>query len=129
MASRYQNIGLQKVDNGETIYLPTKYPTLVPSNEDYYIIAREEDRMDLIANDFYGDPTLWWVIAMANDLPGDSFFPPRGFQLRIPGNATNAISKFNEENSDFLTNNESPTTTNSVTTGGGGTTAGGGGGY
>ena len=98
MASRYQNIGLQKVDNGETIYLPTKYPSLVPSNEDYYIIAREEDRFDLIAADFFGDSTYWWVVVMANDLPGDSMYAPPGFQLRIPGNLNNALTAFNVEN-------------------------------
>ena len=37
---RYKNIRTQKTDSGETIYLPTKYPTLEPSNNDYYIIAR-----------------------------------------------------------------------------------------
>tara|TARA_R110002012_G_scaffold92706_2_gene225012 strand:- start:3318 stop:3623 length:306 start_codon:yes stop_codon:yes gene_type:complete len=98
MAGRYQNIGTQKVDNGETIYLPTKYPTLVPSNEDYYIIAREEDRFDLIAADFFGDSTYWWVVVMANDLPGDSMYAPPGFQLRIPGNLNNALTAFNVEN-------------------------------
>lgn len=101
MSSRYQDIGKQKTISGETIYLPTKYPTLEPSNEDYYIIAREEDRMDLIANDFYGDPTLWWVIAMANDLPGDSMFAKPGFQLRIPGNLNNALAAYNVENNNF----------------------------
>ena len=98
MAGRYQNIGTQKATNGETIYLPTKYPTLVPSNNDYYIIAREEDRFDLIANDFFGDPTLWWVVVMANDLPGDSMYAPPGFQLRIPGNLNNALTAYNVEN-------------------------------
>jgi hypothetical protein len=101
MPGRYQDIGKQKASNGETIYLPTKYPTLEPSNEDYYIIAREEDRMDLIANDFYGDPTYWWVVAMANDLPGDSMFAPPGFQLRIPGNLNNALTAYNVENNTF----------------------------
>jgi len=98
MAGRYQNIGTQKATNGETIYLPTKYPTLVPSNDDYYIIAREEDRFDLIATDFFGDPTLWWVVVMANDLPGDSMYAPPGFQLRIPGNLNNALTAYNVEN-------------------------------
>ena len=101
MPGRYQDIGKQKASNGETIYLPTKYPTLEPSNEDYYIIAREEDRMDLIANDFYGDPTYWWVVAMANDLPGDSMFAPPGFQLRIPGNLNYALTAYNVENNTF----------------------------
>ena len=101
MPGRYQDIGKQKASNGETIYLPTKYPTLEPSNEDYYFIAREQDRMDLIANDFYGDPPYWWVVAMANDLPGDSMFAPPGFQLRIPGNLNNALTAYNVENNTF----------------------------
>jgi len=99
MASRYQNIGTQKSENGKTIYLPVKYPSLVPSNEDYYIIAREEDRFDLIAADFYGQPTYWWVVVMANDLPGDSMYAPPGTQLRIPGNLNNALAAYNVENS------------------------------
>ena len=99
MAGRYRNIGTQKTDSGKTIYLPTKYPTLVPSNEDYYIIAREEDRFDLIASDFYGQSTYWWVVAMANDLPGDSMYAPPGTQLRIPGNLSDALSAYNIENS------------------------------
>ncbi len=99
MASRYKNIRTQKTDNGKTIYLPVKYPTLTPSNNDYYIIAREEDRFDLIASDFYGQPTYWWVVVMANDLPGDSMYAPPGTQLRIPGNLNNALSAYDVENS------------------------------
>lgn len=98
MASRYQNIQSQKSDNGKTIYLPVKYPSLVPSNNDYYIIAREEDRFDLIASDFYGNSTYWWVVVMANDLPGDSMYAPPGFQLRIPNNLNDALSAYNVEN-------------------------------
>jgi len=99
MAGRYQNIGTQRTEDGKVIYLPTKYPTLVPSNNDYYIIAREEDRFDLIATDFFGDATLWWVVVMANDLPGDSMYAPPGFQLRIPGNLNDALSAYDVENS------------------------------
>ena len=98
MAGRYQNIGTQRTESGKVIFLPTKYPTLVPSNEDYYIIAREEDRFDLIASDFYGDSTYWWVVVMANDLPGDSMYAPPGFQLRIPNNLNDALSAYNVEN-------------------------------
>lgn len=72
---------------------------VITSNDDYYIVTQATDRLDLIATDFYGDSTLWWVIAMANDLPGDSLFPAPGFQLRIPGNLSNAIQEFNDLNS------------------------------
>ena len=44
--SKYIKVPNGEDENGKTIYLPTKYPTLVPSNNDYYIIAREEDRFD-----------------------------------------------------------------------------------
>lgn len=99
MARRYENIGTQKGIGGKTIYLPTRYPNLVAANEDYYIIARDQDRLDLIAYDFYGDATLWWVVAMANDLPGDSMFPPLGFQLRVPADLDTALNAFDNANS------------------------------
>jgi hypothetical protein len=99
MARRYEDIQTQKTLSGKVGYLPTLYPSVTLSNEDYYIIARDQDRMDLVAQDYYGDSTLWWVIAMANDLPGDTMYPPLGFQLRIPSNASRAISEFEQLNS------------------------------
>ena len=99
MARRYEDIGTQNTPSGKLGYLPTLYPSVVLSNEDYYIIARDQDRMDLVAQDYFGDSTLWWVIAMSNDLPGDTMYPPIGFQLRIPGNVSNAINEFEQLNS------------------------------
>ena len=99
MARRYEDIQTQKTSSGKLRYLPTLYPSVVLSNEDYYIIARDQDRMDLVAQDYFGDSTLWWVIAMSNDLPGDTMYPPIGFQLRIPGNVSNAINEFEQLNS------------------------------
>jgi len=99
MARRYENIGTYKGIDGKVIYLPTQYPKLAPTNEDYYIITKDQDRLDLIAYDFYGDSTLWWVVAMANDLPGDTMFPPLGFQLRVPANLDSALNAFDNSNS------------------------------
>ena len=98
MARRYENISLEKTLSGKVGYSPTRYPLIAPSNEDTYIISRAEDRLDLIASDFYGDPTLWWVIAMVNDLPGDSMYAPMGFQLRIPGNLNDALNAYDKAN-------------------------------
>ena len=98
MARRYEDIKTEKTLNGKVGYLPTIYPSVSLSNEDFYIVAREQDRMDLLAADFYGNSSLWWVIAMANDLPGDSVFPPLGFQLRIPNNANRALDEFESLN-------------------------------
>ena len=99
MARRYENIQTQKTLSGKVGYLPTFYPSVTLSNEDYYIIAREEDRMDLIAQDFYGDSTLWWVISCANDfLPQNSLIPPVGAQIRIPTNPNDVVAAFNRLN-------------------------------
>jgi hypothetical protein len=104
MPSRYQSISTMKSDtgvtstSGKTIYKPTYYPSIDAQVDDSYIITNATDRLDLIANDFYGDSTLWWIIAMVNNLEGDSMFPPTGIQLRIPANISTLLSKFNQSN-------------------------------
>ena len=62
------------------------YPEIPPTSMDKYIITSYEDRLDLLANDYYGDSSYWWVISRANpDLTKrDSFFIKTGVQIRIP---------------------------------------------
>jgi len=105
MARRYQSIPVQRaevgINSGSLIYYPVTFPAPPISNEDIYIIAGEGDRLDNIAFDFYGDATLWWVIASANDIEGDSLYipgPQCGKQLRIPANSSDAIALYQQEN-------------------------------
>jgi len=104
MPSRYQSITTMKSNtgiastSGKDMYQPTYYPSTNAQENDSYIITGTEDRLDLIAYDFYGDSTLWWVIAMVNDLEGDSMFPPVGMQLRIPANVSELLNAFNQAN-------------------------------
>lgn len=51
---------------------------------DTYIFSREGDRFDQLAQEFYNDVTLWWFIAVANDLRAASLIIPPGLQIRIP---------------------------------------------
>jgi nucleoid-associated protein YgaU len=46
-------------------------------------VLREGERLDLIANEAYGDPRLWQVIATANNIDRPRFVPP-GTSLVIP---------------------------------------------
>lgn len=99
MASRYQNIPITKADvTGSTYYQTNIYPEIPPVNNDYYIITTVGDRLDLIAYDFYQDSSLWWVIASANSLPGDSIYAPVGIQLRVPVNLQTVINEYNLAN-------------------------------
>ena len=99
MANRYQTIPITKLNvTGSTYYQTNIYPTIQPTDSDYYIITTVEDRLDLIAYDFYQDSSLWWVIASANALPGDSIYAPIGIQLRIPTNLQTVLSTYKSEN-------------------------------
>jgi hypothetical protein len=44
---------------------------------------REGDRLDTVAGRFYGDASLWWVIAAASEIGWGLQAPPGTF-LRIP---------------------------------------------
>ena len=95
MASRYLNIPIIRAEiTGSQYYQTNVYPTVQPTDGDYYIITTINDRLDLIALDFYQDQTLWWVIASANALPGDSIYPPVGMQLRIPNDIKTILTNY-----------------------------------
>lgn len=99
MQSRYQNIPVIKNNVTGSLYYETNiYPTIQPTDTDYYIVTTIGDRLDLLAFDFYQDSGLWWVIASANALPGDSIYPPIGIQLRIPTNIQGIINQYNLQN-------------------------------
>jgi len=99
MANRYQTIQITKSNvTGSQYYVTNIYPEIAPTNNDYYVITTIEDRLDLLAYDFYQDSSLWWVIASANALPGDSIYPPVGIQLRIPTDIQSVLNTYNRVN-------------------------------
>ena len=79
-------------------YDSTIMPKIVRDARDPIIIASSTDRLDSLAHRFYKDPTLWWIIALANNLPGDSFFIQPGTQLFIPKNSAHIISGLKRKN-------------------------------
>jgi len=81
-------------------YQTTRYPSFPKRSTDLYIISREQDRLDLLANEFYKDPRFWWVLARANNLGKGSLDVPMGIQIRIPFPLTNLTSelKASEDN-------------------------------
>ena len=65
------------------------YSSIPESDSDIYVITQMGDRLDSLANQFYGDPTLWWYIAKANNLT--SMTVPPGTSLRIPATTQYAL--------------------------------------
>ena len=93
MTHRYATIQIIQNSLKKRYYINNIYPDIPVSPDDMYVIPVIGDRLDLLANDYYGDPTLYWIIASANNLSGDSLVPPIGQQLRIPVN----ISQIQQE--------------------------------
>ena len=94
---RYNNT-TQKVDkSGIRVYQTTYYPEIKISDNDVFILPKEGERLDSLAYKYYGDVSLWWIIAKANGLKGVAV-PPLDEPIRIPGNVTNIIENFNDLN-------------------------------
>lgn len=66
----------------ETIY----YPEFPISDSDIYLITKKSDRLDLLADEYYNDSTLWWIILRANQnqLTKGTLRVPVGVKIRIP---------------------------------------------
>lgn len=62
----------------------TIYPTIDQKDDDIIIVTNVGDRLDTLAYRYYGDVTMWWIIAQANHMGKGSFNVPAGTKLRIP---------------------------------------------
>ena len=87
MANRVKNQQIKVTDgNRKRFYKYIKYPEIPEDISDIYIITRIGERLDLLANKYYQNPDLWWVIMKANPnkLRRDSFFINPGVRVRVP---------------------------------------------
>ena len=86
--SRYENTNIirGKVTSdrkqGVNALSTTIYKQIPKRDSDIYLVSQAGDRLDNLANQFYGNPTLWWYIAQANDLFSINLEP--NTSLRIP---------------------------------------------
>tara|TARA_R110000782_G_scaffold147636_1_gene240429 strand:+ start:16 stop:315 length:300 start_codon:yes stop_codon:yes gene_type:complete len=97
--SRYTNTPITSSLAGKQMYTTVRYPEMIRLENDIYIFTTIGDRFDTLAQQYYGDSSLWWVISNANgNLSKDSLTPPEGSQIRIPANPTITIADYNEIN-------------------------------
>lgn len=94
----YSNIPITNRYDGKRVYLTTSYPIIPPSDTDIIIITNENDYLDTLAYKYYGDPTLWRIIAWVNNIGKGRLSVPPGLSLRIPTNVNEIIDKFNKIN-------------------------------
>ena len=104
--NRYQ--GIRELRNinpiagplGTLYYRDVKYPEVPESPNDIWVITECGDRLDILANQFYQDVTLYWIIAIANPnyIKFDSLFIKEGIQIRIPTDTSEILRSYNRLN-------------------------------
>ena len=85
--ARYVNTIISS-KNKKNYFTTTIYEKVPEKDTDQYFIAVEGDRCDNLANEFYGNPNLWWFIARVNNLTSNNI--PAGTSLRIPATLKDA---------------------------------------
>lgn len=97
--NRYQSIPTIIIGN-KPVYRTVKYPEIPLNEDDIYVTTVQGDRFDILANQYYQDETLWWIISTANNsLSQNSLIIPEGIQLRIPSNPSDIVNSYNNLNS------------------------------
>ena len=94
--NRYKSAVITTDKLGKRFYGTIIYPTIPKSSSDIYIMARKGDRLDLLANSYYDDPTLWWVIAQANHLGKGTLSISEPQRIRIPIDLDSILTSFED---------------------------------
>jgi nucleoid-associated protein YgaU len=95
---RYDSTEVFPRFDGKRVYKTTHYPEIHAQVSDTIVISNEGDYLDSLAYKYYGDPTLWWIIALANGLGKGRLSVTPGIQLRIPANINAILVEFHNIN-------------------------------
>ena len=94
---RYDNNKIKIDKDGKRVYTTTYYPPIPLTNSDQFIQTKVGTRLDNLAQVYYGDSTLWWIIAKANGIKGFTSLKSNT-RLRIPSNISEILEKFKQLN-------------------------------
>jgi hypothetical protein len=81
---RYVSLTTKTLANGKVVYNSARPINIDPSPTDITVTADETDRMDVMANNVYGEASDWWRIAAANKRVNGTLHLPPGAQIVIP---------------------------------------------
>ena len=81
---RYNNAQIKKDRDGKRYYRPTIVPNIPIKDSDIFVYPVYGDRFDTMAQRYYNDSNLWWIIAKANEVSDGKISPDPLKKLRIP---------------------------------------------
>ena len=97
---RYEKtVNIKKRWDGKRYFGTRLYPTIPVGPNDIYIVTNETDTLDNLAFKYYKNPSLWWILAQANNIGKGKMSVPSGLQLRVPLNVNVILNNYNRLNS------------------------------
>ena len=102
MADRYNKTSIRVDEKKNRYYNNTQYPEIPANVNDIYVLTQVGDRLDTLANNFYENTSLWWVIVRANPnkIRRDGLLLKPGIQIRIPINIQSILNAFENLNTE-----------------------------
>ena len=94
--SRYDNFARIRSSNKDYLRMET-FPSIKAEDLENIphsiVVWKETDRMDIMAQDFFGDARYWWIICLMNDLvfPFSYELLP-GSLIKIPNDVNTILS-------------------------------------
>ena len=96
MPSRYKYTDIKLRGDGKRVFKPTIYPKIPIKDSDIFIYPKFGDRLDNLAQKYYGNVSLWWIIAKANNLDAAHIGLEVDNQIRIPTDIQPILQKLKE---------------------------------
>ena len=96
---RYDTAKVKKDKNGTRYYKPTVVPNVPIKDSDIFVYPIYGDRFDTMAQRYYNDSTLWWIIAKANELSKGQISADPLKKLRIPTEIDDILESVQKSNS------------------------------
>ena len=95
---RYNHTKVKIDREGNRVFGLTFYPKIPIKDSDKYIAVSRGQRLDTLADQYYGDTSLWWIISKANNLSGSEIQLDPSKIYRIPLQIETIIAEFNDLN-------------------------------
>ena len=96
---RYDSAKVRKDKNGTRYYKPTIVPNVPIKDSDIFVYPIYGERFETIAQRYYNDSTLWWIIAKANELSKGQISADPLKKLRIPTEIDDILESVEKSNS------------------------------
>ena len=95
---RYRNNKIRKDKDNIRYYKPRIVPNIPIKDTDIFVFPLYGDRFDTLAQRYYDNSNLWWIIAKANEIGNGKIAPDPEKKLRIPTEIDEILESIDNSN-------------------------------